>query len=255
MKPYAIIARVALSLALAVLVVHGTFAHAAEIKVLSSNGVHPVMDEMVPEFERATGHKVSIDYDTTNVLLGRIKAGEPADLTILTKPVIEDLIKQGKIVAGSGKALSSSGVGVAVKAGLPKPDISSVDAFKRALLEAKSIAFTKTGASGIHFANVVERLGIAEQVNAKAKVPSGGMVGELVAQGEAEMAVQQVPELMAVPGIQFVGPLPPELQIITVLSTGVLTGARQAEAAKALIDFLKTPAAARVFKAKGMEPQ
>ena len=255
MKPYAGIFGGAFSLALVALAVHGASAQGAAIKVLSSNGMHPVMDEMVPEFERATGHRVSIDYDTANALLGRIKAGEAADLAILTKPVIEDLIKQGMIAVGSVRTLSSSGVGVAVKAGLPKPDIGSVDAFKRALLEAKSITFTKTGASGIHFAKVVERLGIAEQINAKAKVPSGGMVGELVAQGEAEMAVQQVPELMAVPGIQFVGPLPPELQIMTVLSGGVLTSARQPEAAKALVDYLKTPAAARVFKAKGMEPQ
>ena len=255
MKPYVIIAGVTFSLALAALAVPGMFVHAAEIKVLSSNGVHPVMAEMVPEFERATGHKVSISYDTTNMLLGQIKAGEPADLTILTRPVIEDLIKQGKIIAGSGRVLSSSGVGVAVRAGLLKPDISTVEAFKRAILEAKSVAFTKTGASGIHFAKVAELLGIADQINAKAKIPSGGMVGELVASGEAEMAVQQIPELMSVPGIQVVGPLPPELQVITVLSAGVLTGSRQPEAAKALIDFLKTPAAARVFKAKGMDPQ
>jgi molybdate transport system substrate-binding protein len=254
MKPYTIIFGAIFSIAAAVLAVHGTFAHAAEIRVLSSTGMHSVMVAVLPEFERTTGHKVSIAYDTTNLLLDRIKAGEPADLTILTQPVIDDLVKQGKVVAGSGKVLSRSGIGVSVQAGLPKPDISSVDALKRALLDAKSIAFTKTGASGIHFAKVVERLGIAAQVNAKAKVPAGGAVGQLVAKGEAEMAVQQIPELLGVPGIQYVGPLPTELQLITVFSAGVLTGARQAEAAKALIDFLATPAAASVFKVKGMEP-
>ena len=136
--------------------------------------------------------------------------------------------------------------------GLPKPDISSPDELKRALLDAKSIAYTRTGASGMHFAKVIERLGIADQV--KAKIPAGGSVGELVARGEAEMAVQQIPELLAAPSIQYGGPLPPELQNFTVFSAAVLTGARQAEAAKALVDFLTTPAAVRVFKAKGMEP-
>lgn len=254
MKPYAIIASMAFGLALSVLAAHGTFARAAEIRVLSSNGVHSVMVEMLPEFERVTGHKVSIVYDTANLLLGRIKAGESADLVILTRPIIDDMIKQGKVGTDGRKDLARSGVGVAVRAGLPKPDIGSADGLKRALLEAKSIAFTKTGASGIHFARVVERLGIADQVNAKAKVPAGGSVGELVARGEAEMAVQQVPELLAVPGIQYVGPLPPELQSFTVFSAGVMTDARRPEVAKALIEFLATPDAARVFKAKGMEP-
>jgi molybdate transport system substrate-binding protein len=252
MKPYMIIATMTFSLALAALAVHGRTA--AEIKVLSTNGVRSALVEMLPEFERATGHKVSVDYDTANTLFERIKSGETADLAILTRPTIDELIKQGKVGTGEGKDLARSGIGVAVRAGLPKPDIGSADALKRALLDAKSIAFTKTGASGIYFAKVVERLGIEDQVNAKAKVPAGGLVGELVAKGEAEMAVQQVPELLAVPGIQYVGPLPPELQNFTLFCAGVLSGARQPEAAKALVDFLKTPAAARVYKAKGMEP-
>jgi molybdate transport system substrate-binding protein len=254
MKPYAIIAKVGFSLAVAVLAVHGTFAQSAEIRVLSSNGVQSVMVEMLPEFERATGHKVMIAYDTANLLLGRITAGEAADLGILPRPAADDLIKQGKVAAGGGQDLSRSGVGIAIRAGLPKPDINSPEALKRALLDAKSIAFTATGGSGIHFAKVIERLGIADQVKAKAKIPAGGSVGELVAKGEAEMAVQQIPELLAVPGIQYVGPLPPELQIFTVFTAGVLAGARQPEAAKALLDFLTTPAAVRLFKAKGMEP-
>jgi molybdate transport system substrate-binding protein len=254
MKPYAIISKATFGLTLAILAVQGTFAHAAEIRVLSSNGVHSVMVEMVPAFERATGHKISIDYNTANQVVDRIKGGESADLVIITRPTADGLIKQGKIVAGTDKILGRSGVGVAIRAGLPKPDISTPEALKRALLDAKSIAFTKTGGSGIHFAKVAERLGIADQVNAKAKVPEGGAVGPLVASGEAEMAVQQIPELLAVPGIQYVGPLPPELQIATVFTTGVMTGARQPEAAKALLDFLTTPAAVGMFKSKGLEP-
>ncbi len=249
MKPYALI-----SLVLVVLAVPGAFAQAAEIRVLSSNGVHSVMVEMVPAFERATGHKVSIDYYTANQVIDQLKAGEKADLVIITRPTVDGLIKEGKIVKGSDKILGRSGVGVAIKAGLPKPDISTPEALKKALLDAKSIAFTKTGGSGIHVANVIKRLGIAEQVYAKATTPEGGAVGPLVARGEAEMALQQIPELMAVKEIQYVGPFPPELQIATVFTTGVMTGARQPEAAKALLDFLTTPAAVRAFKAKGLEP-
>ena len=249
MKPYALI-----SLVLAVLAVPGVFAQAAEIKVLSSNGVHSVMVEMVPAFERATGHKVSVDYYTANQAVDKVKAGEAADLVIITRPTIDGLLKEGKIVAGSDKNLGRSGVGVAIRAGLPKPDISTPEALKKALLDAKSITFTKTGASGIHFMKVADRLGIAEQVNAKAKVPEGGAVGPLVARGEAEMAVQQIPELKAVKEIQYVGPLPNELQNYTLFSAGVLTGARQAETAKAFLDFITTPAAVKVFAAKGLEP-
>jgi molybdate transport system substrate-binding protein len=172
----------------------------------------------------------------------------------MTRPTIDELIKLGKVDSGGGKDLARSGVGVAVRAGLLKPDISTTENFKRALLEAKSIAFTKTGASGMHFAKVIEQLGIADQVNAKAKVPAGGAVGLLVAKGEAEMAVQQIPELLAVKDIQYVGPLPPELQNYTLFSGAVFIGARQAEGAKALLEYIAAPFAAGVFKTKGLEP-
>ena len=249
MKPCALI-----SLVLAVLATPGALAQAAEIRVLSSNGVHSVMVEMVPAFERATGHKVSVDYYTANQVIDQIKKGEAADLVIITRPTVDGLIKEGKIVKGSDKVLGRSGVGVAIKAGLTKPDISTPDKLKQALLDAKWITFTKTGGSGIHVANVIKRLGIADQVYAKATTPEGGAVGPLVARGEAEMAIQQIPELKAVKEIQYVGPLPKELQNFTVFTTGVMTNARQPEAAKALIDFLTTPAAVSLFNAKGFEP-
>ncbi len=254
MKPYTTIAGITFGLALAVMFVNGTSTDAAEIRVLSSNGVHSVMVDMVPAFERATGHKISVDYFTANQVIDELKAGQKADLVIITRPIADGLIKEGKIVKGTDKVLGRSGVGVAIRAGLPKPDISTPEALKRALLDAKSITFTKTGGSGIHFMKVAERLGISDQVNAKAKVPEGGAVGPLVARGEAEMAIQQIPELMAVKEIQYVGPLPKELQIATVFTTGVMTDARQPDAAKALIDFLMTPAAVGAFKAKGLEP-
>jgi molybdate transport system substrate-binding protein len=141
-----------------------------------------------------------------------------------------------------------------VRAGAPKPDVSSTPALKTALLAAKSIAHTTSGASGIHFSGIVKRLGIAEEIRAKAVTNQGGLIGELVARGEAELAIQQIPELLAVPGVELVGPLPQELQSISVLAAGIFTGTQRAGRAKALIDFLATPAAMRVFRAKGLEP-
>ena len=242
------------SLAVAVLAAPGAYTQAAEIKVFSSNGVHSVMVEMVPAFERATGHKLSVEYYTANQAVAKVKAGGKADLVIITRPTADGLLKEGKIIPGTDKIVGRSGVGIAIKVGLPKPDISTPEALKRALLAAKSITFTKTGGSGIHFAKVAEKLGIAAEVNAKAKIPEGGAVGPLVASGQAEMAVQQIPELMAVKEIQYVGPLPKELQTSTVFTTGVLADAAQPDAAKTLIAFLMTPEAVRVFKSKGLEP-
>jgi molybdate transport system substrate-binding protein len=168
--------------------------------------------------------------------------------------VIDDLARQGKVAPGSRADLARSGIGVAVKSGAPKPDIGSVDAFRRTLLSAKSIAYTATGASGIYFAGVTEKLGIGAEVKAKAKTPAGGHVAELVARGEAEMAVQMISELRGVPGADYVGPLPGDLQMYTVFSAGIFAGAKEAEAAQALIRFLSTPDAAATYKAGGMEP-
>lgn len=229
-------------------------AHAAEIKVLSSTAVSTVLREVVPDFERTSGHKVSISYSSSNKIMGRIKNGETADLVILSRPGIDELIKQGKVVPGSSVDLASAGLGVAVRAGAPKPDISSVEAFKRTLLDAKSVVYTATGASGVYFASLIERLGIAGPVKAKARVLSSGLVGNVIAKGEAELGVQMISEIMAVPEVDLVGPLPPELQNIIVFSAGVFAGAKQPEAARALIKFLSTAAAAPIFKAKGLEP-
>jgi len=251
MKSRAFIAAAA-KMGAAIALAQAAVAGAAEIRVLCSTGMSSAMSVLVPEFERASGHKLSIAYDTANLLMGRIKGGEAADLAILTAPAIDELAKQGKV--GGRTDLARSGVGISVRSGAPKPDIGSVEALKRALLNAKSIAYTTTGASGVYFAALIERLGIAEQVQAKAKLRPGGAVGELVARGEAEMAVQQIPELMSVAGTELVGPLPPEVQYVTVFSAGVLAGAKEAEAAQALVNFLSAPAAAQVLKAKGMEP-
>ena len=224
------------------------------IKVFASNSIRAVMAELVPRFERKNDCKIAISYDPAKVMLARIQKGETADLAILGSGAIDELVKQGKILAGSRRLLARCRVGIAVLAGKPRPDISSVAAFKRTLLGAKSVAYTQEGASGMHFAGVIERLGIAEQVKAKAVRQPGGLIGELVAAGKAEIAIQQIPELMAVAGIELVGPLPAEIQLTTVSSAGIFTGTKQAEAAQSFIQFLVTPAVARVMKAKGLEP-
>jgi molybdate transport system substrate-binding protein len=244
----------AATLGFLMLLAHGVVVKAAEIKVLSTNGVTSVMRELGPEFERATGHKLVIRYDVTTALRNQIQGGETFDVAILTGPVTDELLKQGKLAAGTRADIARSGVGVAIRAGAPKPDISTVEAFKRTMLAAKSVAYTTQGASGIYFASVLQRLGIAEAMKPKAKLQPGGAVAELVARGEAELAVQQISELISVAGVELVGPFPPELQSITVFSAGVAASAKEPEAARALIQFLTAPAASPVIKAKGMEP-
>ncbi len=223
-----------------------------EIKVMASNSSRALFDELMPQFEKASGHKVAVVYDTGNLTLERIARGETADVLVLNTAAIDALSKEGKI-SGKRYELARCGIGVGVRSGAPKPDISSVEALKRALLNAKSIAHTSTGASGIHFVKVTEKLGIAGQIKPKAHTRPGGLIGELVVNGEAEIAVQQIPELLAVAGIDLVGPLPSEVQATSVVCAGMLTAARQPQAAGALLDFLASPAAARVFKAKGFQ--
>jgi molybdate transport system substrate-binding protein len=237
-----------------------TEAAAADVKVLSTTALTSVLQELAPQFERTTGHKLSLTFATAATLAKRIADGESADVAVLTPAAIADLTTQSKIVPGSAVALARSGIGVAVRAGAPRPDISSPEALKQALLAAKSVAYTDPasgGASGVHFAKVLERLGIAAVVALKAKLSqggSGGLVGDLVVKGDAEIGVQQIPELMAVSGIDIVGPLPGDLQNVTRFSAGIPTNAKDPDIGKALIAFLRTPTSAAVFKAKGLEP-
>jgi molybdate transport system substrate-binding protein len=226
----------------------------ATLSVLTSNGQRTVMAELMPRFEKATGHKVMASYDPGQIMMRRIDAGESADVVILGGAALDELAKKGKIAAGSTRAYSSCGIGLAVAAGLSKPDIGSVEAFRRALLAAKTVAWTIEGASGIHFSGLIERLGIAAEVGAKAVRQPGGLVGELVAAGKAELAIQQIPELLAVPAIQYVGPLPQELQKITQTSAGVFSGSKEPAAARAFLDFLFTPESRQVVKRMGHEP-
>lgn len=228
-----------------------TGVEAAEIKVLSTVGMQPATPELIAQFERATGHRIAVTYGLAAVLRNKFLEGAPADVLLLTSPIVEDLAKQGKVVPGSKIDIARSGVGVGVKAGAPKPDISTPDALKSAVLAARSVGYSKEGASGVAFARVLERLGIAEQVRAKYK-DTGTKAGEMVVAGEIELAAAQIPELMAVPGVDVVGPLPAELQTVTIFSVGLTADAKEADAAKAFIQFLAGPAAAAVYKAKGL---
>ena len=226
----------------------------ATLKVLTSNSMHAVMDELVPQFERASGHRISISYDPAKLMLSRIRSGETADVAILGSSVIDELANEGLIAPDTRVILARCGIGMAVRAGAARPDIGSVEAFKRTLLDAKSIAYTIDGASGMHFAGLIERLGIAENLKASARRRSGGLIGELVASGDAEIAIQQIPELMAVRGIDLVGPIPAELQKITVVAAGIFRAAREPHAARTLLAFLSKPIAAQVIRSKGLEP-
>ena len=240
-------------IAIAIALMQAGGAYAAEIKVLSTMALRSVMEQLIPDFERASGHRIVIEYDTANIMANRVRAGEPVDLAMLTPALLDELAKLGRTAAGSHVTIARSGVGIAVRAGTPRPDIGTPEALKRALLDAKSIAYTSSGQSGTYFAGLIERLGIAAEVKAKAKISAGGSTGELVVKHEAEMAVQQMPELLATPGLVVV-PLPPQLQNMTAFAAGIGAAAQQAEGAQALIRFLTTPAAARVIKTKGMEP-
>jgi len=237
-----------------VAVLMSAFVNAAEIKVASTQATEEAYKELVAQFEKSTGHKVTTYYSGTLNVQKRIADGEPYDLIIMAGPAIDDQIKLSKAVAGSRVDFAQSGTGMAVKKGAPKPDIGSVDAFKKALLATKSIGYS-TGPSGIYMLSVFEKLGIADQVKSKLKqTPSGVFVGTLIATGETEVGFQQISELVHFDGIDYVGPLPGDLQRMTMFSTGIHAGAKQAEAARALVKYVTAPAAAPVIRKHGLEP-
>ena len=242
------------------LLVLGIKAEAAELKVLSAFGMQSVMDDLGPKFERATGHKLAISFATGGATVKRAQDGETADVVIALRQGIDGLVKDGKAIEDNVTVLARSGIVVVVRKGAPKPDISSPDALKRTLLAAKSISYVDPasgGASGIHFAKVLDRLGIANEMQSKTVFPNPktpAEVGVLVANGEAEIGVHVIQEVMSVAGIEIVGPLPGDLQNTIVFAAAIMASAKDAEASKALVNFLRTPEAAAVIKAKGMEP-
>ncbi len=248
--------RIALTLAIGLSWLSAPGVSAAEIKVLTAGAMKAVVVELIPAFEAASGHKVVIDNDTAGGLARRIGGGETFDVAVITPGVIDTLIKDARVAAGSRIDLAKVGMGVAIKVGAPKPDISTVDAFKATLLAAKSVTYIDPkagGSSGIYFDKLIERLGIAEPVRAKAKLLPGGYVADLVAKGEAELAIHQISEIVPVAGVVLVGPLPAEVQNTTVYSGGISTTARDPAAATALLAHLASAAAKPVLAKKGME--
>jgi molybdate transport system substrate-binding protein len=229
----------------------------AEVRVLASVALTSALDELAPQYERATGNKLKIGYSLIADIKKRILAGETADVVILSRPAMDDLGKQDKFVSGSITSVAGTPVAVAARAGAPKPDISTVDALKRSLLAAKSIVYAdpaKGGASGVYFAHVVDQLGLAEQLKSKTILVPGAQAGDVVARGEAELGVAQASEIVPVAGAQLVGPLPGEFASMTAFVAGVGAGTKTPEAAKSFIQFLTGPVAAPVFKSKGFQP-
>lgn len=225
-----------------------------EIKVLSSIATREAYLELVPQFEKASGHKVTTAWSGTTAIMKTMAAGnEQHDLVIISSTEMEELIKQGKVVAGSRADLSKSGIGIAVRAGAKRPDVSTPDALKTVLIAAKTVGYT-SGPSGVYMAGLVERMGIAAEVKAKFRsVPSGGTIGTIVASGDCEIGFQQVSELVHIPGVDYIGPLPAEVQRVTVFSIGLQTGAPNPGPAKALVAFLTTPTAVAVMQKHGLE--
>jgi molybdate transport system substrate-binding protein len=229
---------------------------AAEIKVLTTGAFKQVVVALVPEFEKATGHRVVVDNGTVGQLTKRVDGGETFDVLVLNPRGIEDYIKQGKIVAGSNANLAKVGVGVMVKEGAPAPDVGSVEAFKQALLKARTVGYidpASGGSSGIYVAGLLEKLGIADAIKPKAKLQKGGHVSDLVVAGEAEIGIHQMSEIVGQKGVTLVGPLPAAIQNYTTYVVGLSSAAKDADAARAFIKVLTGPAAAAVLKSKGME--
>ena len=232
-------------------------AHAAELKVMSTVALTPTLDELKPKYEKSSGNKLVIIYSTIAELKKRIEAGETADIMVLSRPALNDLQTQGKVSEGSIANVGSSYVAIGIRAGAPKPDISTAEKLKDALLATKSISYAdpaKGGASGVYFAKVIDRLGIADQMKPKTVLVPGAQAGELVAKGEVEMGVAQASEIAAVPGAQVVGPLPGDLNSAIVFAVGIGSASKDPAAAKSLIELLTGPTGAAVLKSKGMDP-
>lgn len=230
---------------------------AADLKVLTAGAFKQVVLALVPEYEKQSGNKVIVDNDTAGALKRRIEGGEAFDVAVVTPAVIDDLIREGKIANGSKTSLATVGVGVVVKEGAPRPDISTVDAFKQALLAAKSVAYidpASGGSSGIYIDKLLVRLGIADQIRPKAKLKKGGHVADLIVSGEAELGLHQISEIIPVKGAALVGPLPKEIQNTTTYAAGIGAAAKDKAAAAALLKTFSGPAAAAVLTSKGMDP-
>ena len=229
-------------------------ASASELKIFGSRVTKVILGELGPQFEKARGFKPVVDADVAQASKRKIEEGQPFDVAVLVDFQIDDLIKQGKLIADSRMDLMKSGIGVAVKRGAPKPDISTVEAFKQTLLKAKSITYLKEGASTIHLRKVFAQLGIADAILPKTVQTMTESVSELVADGQVELGLIVTPNILSVPGAELVGPLPDEINEYIVFTAGISAQSRNQQAARQLLEFLKTPEAAAVIKSKGNEP-
>jgi molybdate transport system substrate-binding protein len=253
------LSRIVVTIGFAIALAAPTPSEAAEIKVLTSRAMNHVLTELGGTFERSTGHKVMLILAVPTEIAKRVVNGEIVDV-VMSGATVDNLVKQGKIAPGDRIILARVGIGVAVRAGAPKPDISSPEALKRTLLAAKSIVYTDPaigGASGIQFEKVIDRLGIAKEIKAKSILNARAATkpsAEFVARGEAELGIQLISEIVSVPGAELLGPLPGDLQAMTAILAGIVTTAPEPDAARALLRFLTSPAAAAAIKAAGMEP-
>jgi len=229
-------------------------ANAAELKVLSGNGMRTILGDLTENFEQTTGHKLQIGFATAGLMRDRIRGGETADVAVMQRYLLDELLEQGKIVRGTAIDLARSPIGLFARIGGPRPDISSIEALKHALLAAQSITYTDPadgGLSGTHFASVLERLGIAAQMKGKTKL---GRPGPRVASGEVEFGILQISEILPLSGVQLIGRLPEQLQDNTPVSAAIISGAHQPEVGMTFVRFLLSPAAAGAIRTRGMEP-
>jgi molybdate transport system substrate-binding protein len=225
------------------------------IQVISSTGLKAVFDELVPQFERSNGYTVVVKYGPSTALKQEIDRGASFDLTVLTPAILDDLVKQGKVVAETKRSIARAGMAIAVRAGARRPDIATTDALKRTLLEAKSLAYAKEGAAGIYFAALASKLQITEGVKSKSLLTATGeQVGQAVARGEAELGILPLSEILPVTGIELLGPFPRDVQDYAVMVGAVSIDARESAGARKLLEFVTAPAAAPVIERKGMEP-
>ena len=250
---------VAVATAISSLLSVGTMASAAEIKVLSALALQSSFNGLLPEFEKSSGHKVTTVYGPAGALVARVQKGEDVDVAIVLGPQIANLLKEGKIVEGSRVDIAKVGISVFMRKGAAKPDVSSVDALKRSVLAAKSVAYVDPatgGASGIYMAKLFDELGLAAEMKPKTKLtPPPPAAFEIVASGEVEMGFNQTSEILAAQGVDVAGPLPAEVQNYSVFAAGIVGSSKQADAAKALVSFLSSPAASTLMKARGFEPR
>ena len=232
---------------------------AAEVKLLAPTAMRAVMLDLAPQFERTSGYKVTVEFATVGVIADRLQKGEAADVTVVSGPLIEDLQKAAKIVAGTRVDVARVGVGVFVRAGAPKPDISSVDAVKRLLQSTRSIGYgdpAAGGVSGVHMASVIERLGLTAELKAKTRLsPNSQVVLEIVAKGDMDVGIGVTSDTVLVSGVDLVGGLPAEIQNFTLYAAGINSTSKQADAGKALISFMTSPAGQAAARAKGFEPR